>query len=137
MTKKVQSNLLKQNVYIRENIPEVSCCLDSVKKYYDIQRVTDPVKNVVEDKIIERDYPITPDYVNSFSDCDYHNDVTGAMAYSANNPKQNLGDVTSLQDVANMDDTQRMAIIEKLLTDLNEAEVKPDAEVKKEVKTDV
>lgn len=58
--------------------------------------------NGIVEEYVEVDYPITPDYVKSFANStDYRNDIERAM----NEPARgvNMGDMTDLQDIVNMD----------------------------------
>lgn len=103
MQKKIVTNLLQQNCYIRESVPNVNNFTDYGDKVYN-SLVEKPTKNGFEVKIEAFPYPITPQYVNSFVDsADYRRDPANAIA---NAPKRtNLGDVTELQSVVNMDFT--------------------------------
>lgn len=91
---RVKCNLLQAEVYVR--FP-VRVCEDKteVTKYVELQK--NPIKNGVIEEFVEVDYPITPEYVNSFADsADYRkNPDVIAQAH----PKQNLGDVTEVQRI--------------------------------------
>lgn len=59
-------------------------------------------ENGIEERYVEVDYPITPDYVKSFANStDYRNDIERAM----NEPPRgvNMGDVTGIQEIMLMD----------------------------------
>lgn len=102
-SRKIPSNLILQNCFIRDtvNLSDVDCF---VSKQKDTFLSIDEVLSDDGVKIVStvNDYPITPEYVNSFVESsDYHNDIQGAVLNSR--PRQNLGDITGFQDVASMD----------------------------------
>lgn len=99
--KKVYSNLLAQNVYVRD------CCLN-LDKPLDVPEPTYiSLDEVITDKGVEivekvEEYPITPEYVDSFvAGSDYRNNLAEAVVQSANRAgsQTNLGDIRSVQDV--------------------------------------
>lgn len=95
-------NLIQAECYSRH--PHVLTGLDkpneSPQKYYEL-RTIETSDGFVE-KLVEVDYPITREYVNSFAEsADYHSDIAAAMAAPA--PGPNLGDLTSIQDLLAMD----------------------------------
>lgn len=74
----------------------------AMKTYYELREIQTDDGYV--EKLVEVDYPITPDYVKSFANSsDYRNDIERAM----NEPARgvNMGDMTNLQDIVNMDMT--------------------------------
>lgn len=102
---KVKTNVLLQNCFVREfvrsdrSVAQPSQYLAVDEKIRDDGSGVDLVYHV-------EDYPITPEYVNSFVDSsDYHNDPLGAMARASLSPRVNLGDITALQEVAKLDAT--------------------------------
>ncbi|WGL31050.1 hypothetical protein [Dipodfec virus UOA04_Rod_682] len=99
--KRVQSNLLQQNVFIRDSVPAFDARRYAGK--YDVPLYYDELEEVSENngikhRIVKREYPITPEYVDSQAEsCDYKLDPAGAIA---NAPKrQNLGDITDAQSI--------------------------------------
>lgn len=100
-TKQVFSNVLKQNVYVRDCVDAFDlrfgnpCC-----KYYSLDDVVE--KDGIKQVVTEQDYPVTPESVNSYRDgCDYRLDPLGAIARGEK--RQNLGDVRQMQEVMRMD----------------------------------
>lgn len=112
-TNRLQSNLLQQNVYVRDCVESpvdlrrgfIPCT------YFSLDQVVqdDGVKEV----LTEHEYPVTPESVNSYvSSCDYRLDPAGAIAGSVK--RQNLGDVRAMQDVSKMDADQAQALLSSL-----------------------
>ncbi|UPW40890.1 hypothetical protein [Sigmofec virus UA08Rod_6219] len=110
--KRVQSNLLQQNVFLRDVVG--SDCLspvlprhrvvDSAGKYSSLdERV---VSDGIKQRIVKEDYPITPEYVQSFADGCL--DAIAAerrqliQGVPLDRPK-NLGDVSAFGEFASMD----------------------------------
>lgn len=110
--RRVVGNLIQQDCYVRD----CSLCRDidtSVfpAKYISLDEKVTPTGVVQE--FNEYDYPITSEYVNSFVEsCDYRIDPLQAMSKSA--PGVNLGDISDIQNVANMDMEQARKIYEEL-----------------------
>lgn len=135
-TNRVQSNLLQQNVYVRDCVgsPVDLRCGFVPCTYFSLDQVVqdDGVKEVLS----EHDYPVTPDSVNSYvSSCDYRLDPAGAIAGSVK--RQNLGDVRAMQDVSKMDAAEAQALLSSLQARFssaqsaqNEVVIKEDEEVK-------
>lgn len=100
-TKQVFSNVLKQNVYVRDCVDAFDLRFGNPRcKYYSLDDVVegDGIRQVVT----EQEYPVTPESVNSYRDgCDYRFDPAGAIARGVK--RQNLGDVRQMQEVMNMD----------------------------------
>lgn len=106
-TKQVFSNVLKQNVYVRDCVDAFDLRFGNPRcKYYSLDDVVegDGVRQVVT----EQEYPVTPESVNSYRDsCDYRLDPAGAIARGEK--RQNLGDVRQMQEVMSMDAEQAAA----------------------------
>lgn len=110
--RRVQSNLLQQNVYVRD------CCLVhdvadplTTSSYPELKRkeFDNGFSEVVED--IE--YPITQDYVNSFADsCDYKLDPVSAI--SKGRSGSGLGDIRDMQAAFAGDSSSIAAYVAKL-----------------------
>lgn len=101
MQKKLSSNLLKQNCYIRSTVDECENSSDySEKTYVSIDEVvTNNGVHLVEKSV---PYPITPQYVNSFVDSsDYRRDPVNAVLNAPH--RQNLGDISGIQDICGFD----------------------------------
>lgn len=106
----IVTNLIRQNCYVRESVPSSSSC-SSPSTYVSLDEI------VVEDGVKLResvnDYPITPDFVNSFSDSvDYRRDPVSAIAHGSK--RTNLGDVSNLQKVCSMDMTSARELYDSL-----------------------
>lgn len=98
----IQLNLIHgQYTSRRPKIPK-QVFEDFKDKYLELRQIQ--TANGVVEEYIEVDYPITPDYVKSFANStDYRNDIERAL----NEPARgvNMGDMTDLQDIVNMDMT--------------------------------
>lgn len=114
MQRKIQSNVLKQNCFLRDCVEEREHLSDySDKSYTSIDEVvTNHGVEVVENQV---PYPITPQYVNSFVDSsDYRRDPVNAIV---NAPKrQNLGDVSGLQTICDLDFSTAQKLYQSLKT---------------------
>lgn len=113
-SKKVCSNLLQQNVYVRDCTlkSDLQSAGSSQSSYY-----TSLDEEITEDgnrfKYVDYEYPITPSYVNSFaSGSDYHNDLQSALLSSP--PGKNLNDVSSLQKILSMPRDEQSALYQQL-----------------------
>lgn len=115
-TKRVLSNLIAQDCYVRD------CC-----PFEELREVVAPGAYTTlnekvfnsdkgtsyEQEFVEVPYPITPESVNSYVDsADYHRDPVGAVL--ASSPRKNLGDVTAFQDVMSMDSDSARALYAQL-----------------------
>lgn len=124
--KKVPLNLVQGEFWSRKySLKDGTVLQPGSDKYFELREIQ--LENGIIEKLVEVDYPITPDYVKSFaSSCDYRNDIDAAL----NSPPrgQNLGDVTSLQDILSMDlssvrDMQaKLAEVEKTLQSAQSAQ---------------
>lgn len=66
-------------------------------------------------KVVERDYPITPETVKSYAEsADYHTDPASAAAAAAANPRKSLGDIRDIQKVASMDSAQFLDLARRM-----------------------
>ncbi|UPW41173.1 hypothetical protein [Sigmofec virus UA08Rod_5307] len=104
----VQTNLIQQNCYRVDLSFAPSNTSTAPDKFVSIdEQVTADGIKLVE---TVQDYPITPDYVNSFRDsADYRNDPLSAAAFSTANPRKNLGDIRELQAAgASLEDMQSL-----------------------------
>lgn len=106
---KVRVNLLIADIYACEPIR----CSQASKVYQELVEVVQPDGSVIE-KLVERPYDITPEYVKSFEQsADYRLDPNGAVA---NAPKRNnLGDITAIQNISNMDSSALAELGQKML----------------------
>lgn len=109
----VPTSLLQQNCYLLDATvsSSVSASTAAKKTYTSLDEVTD----VTGVKLVqtENDYPITPEYVDSFSESsDYRNDVVGAISSAPK--RRNLGDITEFQNVASMDMESARALYKQL-----------------------
>lgn len=107
---KVVSNLLQQNCYVRDVTRADDLRSSDVRsKFSSIDEVV--TSKGVELKRVVLDYPITPQYVQSFVDSsDYRRDPLQAIS---NAPKRsNLGDISDIQKID-------ISSIKDLLSELN------------------
>lgn len=126
VNKRIQSNLLQQNCFVRD------VCVAS-----DLQHVSSDKFCSIDEKVdeggvhIEKNeypYPITPDYVNSFVESsDYRRDPFSAVLNSVKG--NNLGDVRSMQDISSMDTEQARSLYKQLSERFSASSVAPAASV--------
>lgn len=121
MNKRVQSNLLEQNVYVRDarDFPDLrdDYLIDS---YVSLDSKVEDM-GVVENFVVNP-YPITPESVNSYADsADYRSDIVSAMNAPARG--RNIGDVSIYQQVMEMSPSERKEFIESLQNVANSSSV--------------
>lgn len=98
-SKKLKSNLLKQNCYVFECSSYIPQIPDPVPEYFEsLDEVTD--YDGVKLKHTINPHPITPEYVSSFVGCDYHNDPLSAISTPQ---KGGVVDLTGIPDLASLD----------------------------------
>lgn len=113
--KRVESNLIKQNCYVRDVVPphDVRTVYKSDESYPILETKT--VDNGIRDEISFKPYPITPEYVNSFADsCDISRDLASAATNVRHDA--NLGDVREAQKLASLS----LSDIRRIISDLQE-----------------
>lgn len=95
-----------QNWYLRERSAPPAVKDERTRRYFELEEHTDE-KGFTGEVLVEKDYPITSDYVSSFAaSSDYHSDPVGAINRAP--VRRNLGDITALQESLNLDyDTAR------------------------------
>lgn len=143
--KKVYSNILQQNVYLRDCTEKKSLsnpAASSEKVYTSLDEVV--TSNGVELRETVNPYPITPESVSSYAQsCDYKLDPLASSKMPARGV--NLGDVTELQNLSKMSKSDLQAIYSRLQEVFSvpaassESAVPVDSEVKSddsEVKSD-
>lgn len=134
MQKKLSSNLLKQNCYIRSTVDECDKCTDySEKSFVTIDEVvTSNGVHIVENSI---PYPITPQYVNSFVDSsDYRRDPVNAVLNAPR--RQNLGDITGIQDICGFDFISAQKLYQALKTKFETPKAMPQSDNNATTKTE-
>lgn len=102
--RKLVSNLLKQNCYILDFRPPYD-----EKKDYLQDKYTELVENAdwngITFQFVEKDYPITAEYVQSFlAGSDYRLDYANSVGLPARGI--NLGDVTNIMEILSKDTTE-------------------------------
>ncbi|UPW40990.1 hypothetical protein [Sigmofec virus UA08Rod_5838] len=114
---RVQSNLLQQNCYIRD----VSRSVDLKTSVSDlVYESLDEVRSDNGVSFEKKEYPyhITPQYVNSFVESsDYRRDPISAINNGVS--RQNLGDISAMQEVLNMDASSQRVLFEQLQAKFN------------------
>lgn len=94
---RVKCNLLQAEVYVR--FPVRVCGNGKVTRYCELQET--PCSNGVVEKLVECDYPITAESVNSYADsADYRKNPEIIRQAT---PRQNLGDISDMQQVLRND----------------------------------
>lgn len=112
MKKKLVTNMLEQNVFVRDTRPAFDKKSKSAQRvYYEL------VENITEDginyKLEAVDYPITQDYVDSFADStNYKKDPAGAVARAPQ--RQNLGNISDMQKASEMDSESLKTFYKKM-----------------------
>lgn len=87
--------------HLREVLPVQTVKSKRTRTYFDLKDVVRSDGSRREE-LIEREYPITPEYVTSFADgADYHKDPVGALNSAP--VRKNLGDITALQEALGLD----------------------------------
>lgn len=106
----IATNLIRQNCFVRESVRS-DCSVTQPSSFLSCDEVVED--DGVKVKFTEHDYPITPEYVDSFVDSsDYRNDPIGSIAAGQN--RRNLGDVSQMQSVGQMDMSQARELYNKL-----------------------
>lgn len=107
----LKTNLLQQNCFVSDMCRGVVPTHLDNSKYVSLDEVT--TEKGIELRETVNDYPITPEYVDSFAEsADYKSDVAGAIAKGSSRP--NLGDISSMQKVLSMDTEQARALYTQL-----------------------
>ena len=111
----IRSHVLGDRVFLLPIVPPY----DKRTKYHPKKyQVAAPVRDeqgrkVV--KVVEREYPITPETVKSYAEsADYHTDPASAAAAAAANPRKSLGDIRDIQKVASMDSAQFLELARRM-----------------------
>lgn len=109
---KVKTNLIQQNCYIRDTrgvFDEHNSYAQDVYKSLDVNQ-TD---NGIVEEVNDYPYFINPEYVQSFvSSTDYRRDPQQAIVAGVH--RQNLGDISSLQDISKLDTVAQRALYSQL-----------------------
>lgn len=115
-THRLKTNLLQQDVYLRDNYPIFdNPAPSSDAEYLDAQYV--PNDGNLEYVVKREKYPITSEYVDSFCDDSAilaQKQSLVADPSSLNNIKPGLGDIGSLQELLNMDTVEASTALESL-----------------------
>lgn len=111
-TLRVNSNLLQQNCYVRDSRVRVDL-VNHCQNYQYTSLDEELTKNGLKVKSVVNDYPITPEYVNSFvNSTDYHVDPLNAVNNGVK--RFNLGDVSGIQDILSLDTASIRPLYEQL-----------------------
>lgn len=109
---KVKTNLLQQNCFVRDIrgvFDEQNSYAQDVYKSLDVKQ-TD---NGIVEEVNDYPYFINPEYVQSFvSSTDYKRDPQQAIVSGVQ--RQNLGDISSLQDISKLDTAAQRALYSQL-----------------------
>ncbi|WGL31169.1 hypothetical protein [Dipodfec virus UOA04_Rod_757] len=107
----VRTGLIQQNCFIRDLVRLDTCSTPVQDTYVSLdEQVTPHGVKLVE---TVHDYPITPEYVNSFAEAsDYRRDPASAVANSPT--RQNLGDIVDLQKASKMSLSDAAALLAQL-----------------------
>lgn len=110
--KKIQTNCLMQNCFLREVSEQHDCRFSKQPKTY-VELQNKVVSDGIKQEYVEVEYPHTAERVNSYAEAaDYRRDPFAAIVKSQ--PRENLGNIIDLQKLANMDTSARKAYINSL-----------------------
>lgn len=110
-TSRIRSNLLEQNVYIRDVTTKSSSGLVSSDTYFSLEERV--VKDGIKQELVEYPYPITPASVDSYLESsDYRRDPLSAL--NSKPRGVNLGDIRSLQEFDSLDVASKQALFAQL-----------------------
>lgn len=110
--KKVHSNIISQDCYIREITPKVVLKSEyKPRKFASLVEIPDTLG--IRFELKEFDYPVTPESVKSYVDCtDYKRDPAAAVGLPSRGV--NLGDMTMLQRITSSDVSAVRSTLERL-----------------------
>ena len=118
---KMRMNLINAEIYA--NCPELVKGVSSPRspsRYDELKEVRDA--DGVHYQTVKEDYPITAEYVNSFADAaNYKKDIVSAISSPS---KKNLGDISSLQEVLQKDNSDIIKELDELKAKLIAAQDK-------------
>lgn len=102
--RRVRSQLLAQDIYVRDCVPLKFDENKYIKdKYVELERIQEG--NGFKDVLVEREYPHTAESLNSYAEsADYRADINAAMASSPRGV--NLGDMTAGQEYLKLDSSE-------------------------------
>ncbi|UPW41399.1 hypothetical protein [Dipodfec virus UA06Rod_16] len=107
---------------------------ETPKTYIDQVEEVNPDGSRIE-KLVEREYPITPEYVASFEEsCNYKNDPQGAIARAPS--RENLGDVSMFQHIAQSDSAEVQEFVARAQAQYKTLLAKAQSASEKEKKED-
>lgn len=117
--KKVKTKLISQNCFMLDNVnvndinKEVDNGGQGISSYYELQRK--PMRNGIVEELVEVDYPITQEKLQSEVDStDYKKDPFGSSVSAVK--KTNIGDITNIQDLL-LNDSQTARELYNTLAD--------------------
>lgn len=112
--RRIKSNLLLQDLFLRDIVvPKDIHTEYGAPQYYELQQK--PLENGIgiQETLVAVDYPISPESVKSqAAGCDYKIDPNAAIARSGS--RKNLGDITSMQELLQMDTADAMRLYKDL-----------------------
>lgn len=110
--KPIVTNLIRQNCFLRDVVSAAPTSgAHSPDTYISLDEVTTSSGIALRETV--KDYEITPDYVQSFVDSsDYRLDPVNAVANG--HSRSNLGDISSVQEVASLDTERARALYQQL-----------------------
>lgn len=130
--RRIKSNLLMQDLYLRDIVvPKDIHTEYGAPQYFELQQKPLEHGIGIQETLVPVDYPISPENVKSqASGCDYKVDPNAAIARSVS--RKNLGDITSMQELLQMDTADAMRLYKDLGDKIIAAQqAKLDSEVKK------
>lgn len=118
-SKKVYSNVLQQNCFVRQIAPlfdKKSKFIDS--DFWQLDREVTP--DGYREKLVKYPHKVTPDSVNSYADStNYRIDTENFVLGSGRNYQS--ADVRAIQDIASMDSEQARVYLDELQSRINAA----------------
>lgn len=113
--KKIKSNLY--NIQVQAITKDCRNDFLSQKKYSDLKSI--PAANGLVQELTEEDYPITPEYVNSFADsANYKKNLAQAISSPATGAYR---DIRDLQEFASLDTAEQVKRVQEAQASLDKA----------------
>ncbi|WGL31161.1 hypothetical protein [Dipodfec virus UOA04_Rod_754] len=130
----IRTGLIQQNCFIRDFVRLDVCDTPVQDSYMSLdEEVTSQGVKLVE---TVHDYPITPEYVDSFVDCaDYRRDPASAVANAPT--RQNLGDIVDLQKASKMSLSDAAVLLNQLQKKFASVSAKKETSVSAKKETSV
>lgn len=116
----IPSSLIQQNCFVRDVVRLVDAPISSSsEQYVSLDEVVTDTGVQLRETVVN--YPITPQYVNSFVDSsDYRKDPFSSVVQSSKG--SNLGDIRDIQNISSMDSSQARELFNQLKARFSQSE---------------